>query len=142
MIELVVNLMESIMSRKVFMIAGPNGAGKTTTAMSLISNIEMLDEFINVDEIARGLAPMHPEPAIWKKLKRSHMASKHQSGIHEILLEAHRKGIEQAIDLSIRTGVPLVVAENGKIKEIKPKYKYVRVLIQSSSAKRSQRKKG
>lgn len=43
------------------MIAGPNGAGKTTTAMSLISNIKMLDEFINADEIARGLAPMHPE---------------------------------------------------------------------------------
>lgn len=43
------------------MIAGPNGAGKTTTAMSLISDIAMIDEFINADEIARGLAPMHPE---------------------------------------------------------------------------------
>lgn len=49
------------MNKKIFMIAGPNGAGKTTTAMSLISNIAMLDEFINADEIARGLAPMHPE---------------------------------------------------------------------------------
>src|SRR6185503_997033 len=49
------------MNKKIFMIAGPNGAGKTTTAMSLISNIVMLDEFINADEIARGLAPMHPE---------------------------------------------------------------------------------
>jgi predicted ABC-type ATPase len=49
------------MTKKIFMIAGPNGAGKTTTAMSLISNIAILDEFINADEIARGLAPMHPE---------------------------------------------------------------------------------
>jgi len=42
------------------MIAGPNGAGKTTTAMSFIS-CEMIDEFLNADEIARGLAPLHPE---------------------------------------------------------------------------------
>ncbi len=48
------------MTKKIFMIAGPNGAGKTTTAMSFISN-EMIDEFINADEIARGLAPLHPE---------------------------------------------------------------------------------
>ena len=48
------------MTKKIFMIAGPNGAGKTTTAMSFISS-EMIDEFINADEIARGLAPLHPE---------------------------------------------------------------------------------
>ena len=33
----------------------------------------------------------------------------------EIMLEAHRRGIEYAIDLSIRTGVPLVVEKKGKI---------------------------
>jgi predicted ABC-type ATPase len=49
------------MNKKIFMIAGPNGAGKTTTAMSLIPNSTMIYEFINADEIARGLAPMHPE---------------------------------------------------------------------------------
>lgn len=49
------------MSKKIIMIAGPNGAGKTTTAISLISNTTMIYEFINADEIARGLAPMHPE---------------------------------------------------------------------------------
>lgn len=47
----------------------------------------------------------------------------------EIILEAHRRGVEQAIDLSIRTGVPLVIQVDGKIKEIKPKYKYVKVPI-------------
>lgn len=47
----------------------------------------------------------------------------------DVVLEAHRKGVEQAIDLSIRTGVPLVVEKNGKIIEIKPKYKYIRVPI-------------
>lgn len=48
------------MMKRIFMIAGPNGAGKTTTAMSFISS-EMIDEFLNADEIARGLAPLHPE---------------------------------------------------------------------------------
>jgi hypothetical protein len=51
--------------------------------------------------------------------------------VNKILLEAHKRGIEQAIDRSIRTGVPLVVVRNGKIVEIKPKYKYVRVPIKS-----------
>lgn len=47
-------------TKRIFMIAGPNGAGKTTTAMSFTSS-EMIDEFLNADEIARGLAPLHPE---------------------------------------------------------------------------------
>lgn len=47
--------------KKVFMIAGPNGAGKTTTAASLILNEAIVYEFINADEIAKGLAPIHPE---------------------------------------------------------------------------------
>lgn len=64
------------------------------------------------------------------------MKKKHNKDIHEILLEAHRRGVEQAIDLSIRTGIPLVVEEDGKIKEIKPKYKYIRVPIQSNKGKR------
>ena len=43
------------------MIAGPNGAGKTTMTLELIAGQTMLYEFINADEIARGLAPLHPE---------------------------------------------------------------------------------
>lgn len=68
------------------------------------------------------------------------MPSKHKSDIHEILLEAHRNGVEQAVDLSIRTGIPLVIEENGEIKEIKPKYKYIRVPIQSDDTKHSSQK--
>lgn len=48
------------MTKNVFMIAGPNGAGKTTTAIPLIQNA-VIHEFLNADEIARGLAPLHPE---------------------------------------------------------------------------------
>ena len=52
--------------------------------------------------------------------------------VNEILLEAHRRGVEQAIDTSIRTGVPLVVEKRGKILKLKPKYKYVKVPIKSA----------
>ncbi len=45
------------------MIAGPNGAGKTTAALSFIPDPLPVDEFINADEIAKGLAPLHPESA-------------------------------------------------------------------------------
>lgn len=49
------------MAKKLLMIAGPNGAGKTTTALELMADTSPIFEFINADEIARGLAPLHPE---------------------------------------------------------------------------------
>lgn len=49
------------MTKRIFIIAGPNGSGKTTTALSLQPDILSIYEFINADEIARGLAPLHPE---------------------------------------------------------------------------------
>lgn len=44
-----------------YIIAGCNGAGKTTASFTVLP--EMLDchEFVNADEIARGLSPFHPE---------------------------------------------------------------------------------
>jgi hypothetical protein len=57
------------------------------------------------------------------------MAQKPKEDMIELLLEAHRKGVESAIDLSIRTGVPLVIAKDGVIQEVKPKFKYIRVPI-------------
>jgi predicted ABC-type ATPase len=48
-------------TKRILIIAGPNGAGKTTMAWTLIQNSQTVYEFINADEIARGLAPIHPE---------------------------------------------------------------------------------
>ena len=44
-----------------YIIAGCNGAGKTTASFTILP--EMLDckEFVNADEIARGLSPFKPE---------------------------------------------------------------------------------
>lgn len=43
------------------MIAGPNGAGKTTMIRKFIAHTPPFYEFLNADEIAKGLAPLHPE---------------------------------------------------------------------------------
>lgn len=43
------------------MVIGPNGSGKTTLCKSLISYSSIVYEFLNADEIARALAPLHPE---------------------------------------------------------------------------------
>jgi predicted ABC-type ATPase len=47
--------------KRVLMIAGPNGAGKTTAAMTLLPRFLGIHEFVNADEIARGLNPLQPE---------------------------------------------------------------------------------
>jgi predicted ABC-type ATPase len=45
---------------EVFLLGGPNGAGKTTLAFRLLAQGLQLHEFVNADEIARGLNPLNP----------------------------------------------------------------------------------
>lgn len=49
--------------RLLFIIAGCNGAGKTTAVKTLLPDLLPCLEFINADEIARGLSPFQPEKA-------------------------------------------------------------------------------
>lgn len=44
-----------------YIIAGCNGAGKTTAAFSLLPDVFQTLEFVNADEIARGLSPLNVE---------------------------------------------------------------------------------
>ena len=46
-----------------YIIAGCNGAGKTTASFTVLPKMLNCDEFINADEIARGLSPLNPEKA-------------------------------------------------------------------------------
>lgn len=54
------------MKKELYIIAGCNGAGKTTASFTILP--EMLDckEFVNADEIARGLSPFQPEKVSFK----------------------------------------------------------------------------
>lgn len=44
-----------------YIIAGCNGAGKTTASMSVLPEVLNCREFVNADEIAKGLSPFNPE---------------------------------------------------------------------------------
>jgi predicted ABC-type ATPase len=45
----------------IFIIAGCNGAGKTTASFTILPEILDCKEFVNADEIAKGLSPFQPE---------------------------------------------------------------------------------
>jgi len=44
----------------IYVIAGPNGAGKSTMAHALLSRFLHCEEFVNADDIARGLSAFRP----------------------------------------------------------------------------------
>jgi predicted ABC-type ATPase len=46
-----------------YIIAGCNGAGKTTASYTLLPEMLNCKEFVNADEIARGLSPFQPDKA-------------------------------------------------------------------------------
>lgn len=49
------------MAKILYIIAGPNGAGKTTASYNLLPDLWDCREFVNADEIARGLSPHNPD---------------------------------------------------------------------------------
>lgn len=49
------------MSKSLYIISGCNGAGKTTASYTVLPEILDCKEFVNADEIARGLSPFNPE---------------------------------------------------------------------------------
>ena len=49
------------MKKDLYIIAGCNGAGKTTASFTILPKILNCKEFINADEIAKGLSPFQPE---------------------------------------------------------------------------------
>lgn len=72
-----------------YIIAGPNGAGKTTASYSLLPEILHCTNFVNADEIARGLSPFAPETVAV------------QAG--RIMLERIEELLPQGVDFAIET---------------------------------------
>lgn len=49
------------MSKNLYIISGCNGAGKTTASFTILPDVLDCREFVNADEIAKGLSPFQPE---------------------------------------------------------------------------------
>ncbi len=56
--------------KKLYIISGCNGAGKTTASYTILPEILNCKEFVNADEIARGLSPL------WEALKNKYYGKK------------------------------------------------------------------
>lgn len=54
-------LLHLTMQKKLYIIAGCNGAGKTTASFNILPDLLDCREYVNADEIARGLSPFQPE---------------------------------------------------------------------------------
>ena len=72
-----------------YILAGPNGAGKTTAAYNLLPEVLHCPNFVNADEIARGLSPFAPE------------AVSFQAG--RIMLQRIDELLPQKVDFAIET---------------------------------------
>lgn len=47
--------------KQLYIISGCNGAGKTTASFTMLPDVLHCKEFVNADEIARGLSPFNPQ---------------------------------------------------------------------------------
>ena len=50
-----------MIDKNLYIIAGCNGAGKTTASFTILVDTLDCKEFVNADEIAKGLSPFQPE---------------------------------------------------------------------------------
>ncbi len=56
--------------KNLYIIAGCNGAGKTTASFTILPEVLDCQEFVNADEIARGLSPSSPKRSIERRYSR------------------------------------------------------------------------
>ncbi len=52
--------------KNMYILSGCNGAGKTTAAYFILPEILQCKEFVNADEIARGLSPFKPDSVMYQ----------------------------------------------------------------------------
>lgn len=75
--------------KNLYIISGCNGAGKTTASYTLLPTILECKEFVNADEIAKGLSPFQPETASF------------QAG--RLMIEKINSLLEQGKDFALET---------------------------------------
>lgn len=82
-----------------YIIAGCNGAGKTTASYTILPEVLNCYEFINADEIAKGLSPFKPESVSFEAGRimlnqiQKHLDTKIDFAIETTLSSKHYEGI-------------------------------------------------
>ena len=76
---------------RLFIIAGCNGAGKTTAAYAMLPGRLQCEDYVNSDEIAKGLSPFRPSLAAIKASKIM------MERIHELIEEGKSFGVETTL---------------------------------------------
>lgn len=114
------------MRKSLYIIAGCNGAGKTTASYSVLPHSLNIKEFVNADEIARGLSPFNPEGMAIKAgrlmLERIDGLIKQKASFAiettlatrsyvNLVREAHRQGYAVHVLFSILRMLPWLVEE-------------------------------
>ncbi len=93
--------------KNLYIIAGCNGAGKTTASFTILPEIIECKEFVNADEIAKGLSPFQPEKVSFEAgrimLKR----------IKELLNENESFGFETTLSTKSYKNKILSAKQNG-----------------------------
>ncbi len=104
-----------------FVIAGCNGAGKTTLSKNLLPEYLGVKEFVNADEIARGLSPFNPEGVAFTAGR--------------IMLERIQELAKEKKDFAIETTLATKTYES-LFKELKAKrYEIVLLFVYLNSSK-------
>jgi predicted ABC-type ATPase len=79
--------------KRLFIISGCNGAGKTTASYTILPEMLDCNEFVNADEIAKGLSPFNPNEVAIKAGRLM------LSRINELL----DKGVDFAFETTLAT---------------------------------------
>lgn len=83
---------------KLYLISGCNGAGKTTACFTILPDMLNCKEFVNADEIAKGLSPFQPETVSFHAGR--------------IMLERINELLDQNVDFAIETTLTTLSYQN------------------------------
>lgn len=92
---------------RLFIIAGCNGAGKTTASYTLLPELLNCEEYVNSDEIAKGLSPFRPSLAAIQASKIM------MERIHELIDEGKSFGIETTLSTKTLAKIAVDAQKRG-----------------------------
>lgn len=103
------------MMKNLYIVSGCNGAGKTTASYTVLPEILECREFVNADEIARGLSPFNAEGVAIEagrlsspELAMRRVAERVSKGGHDIPEEIIRRRYTAGINNLFKLFMPVV----------------------------------